>query len=132
MKRIIFLIILLLIIAGCGQKDVVSFDENSKLVIERQVGSESSVDYEVINEIEDEKTVQKVNDIFKGIKWQTNVDVEMPDPDYRLNRSYHIWITPKGDALEIVNTSNSNYGRLSESDTPRLFKIMTGKELESN
>lgn len=133
MKRFIFLIILLLLV-GCGQKDVVSFDDNSPLVIEKQVssGSELTGDYKVINEFEEKDTVQKVIDILKGVKWQTNVEVDMErEPDYKLNKNYHIWLTPQGDMLEIVNTNNSNYARLSESDSSALYKIMTGEDLES-
>lgn len=132
MKRFTFLIIILLLTVGCSQKDVVSFDENSTLVIEKQVSSES-VDYEVINEIKDKETVQKVIDLLKGVKWDKNIEVQMErEPDYKLDKTYHIWITPQGNTLELINTNNSYYIRLAQSDSSDLYKLMTGEELESN
>ncbi|MGG0720152.1 hypothetical protein ABE096_21605 [Robertmurraya massiliosenegalensis] len=130
MKKFILLIILLLFIGGCGQKDVVNFNEDSTLVIESLV---NSADYEVTNEIKDKETVQKVIDILKGAKWQKNVEVNMEsEPDLKLNKIYHIWISPQENILEIIDTNNKNYGSFSKTDSSSLYKILIGKELGSN
>ena len=128
MKKLIFIfVVLMLSIVGCSQKDVVDFDNNSKLTVEERVGDTN--DYEIIKVIEDEETVQKIIDIFKGVKWDTNTDREMAtEPEFRLN-SYDIWVTPNGDRLEIMNRNNSYYVSLSVEDSETLYEIMTGKEL---
>lgn len=120
-------------LAGCGQKDVLGFDENSAVVIEKRANNELSDDYEVIKEIEDKETVQKVIGILKGVKWQTNMDVDMEhEPDYKLNGHYHMWITPLGDRLEIIRVDDGGFGQLSKSDSAELFRLMTGEELEAS
>ncbi|MFD2043399.1 hypothetical protein ACFSTA_03315 [Ornithinibacillus salinisoli] len=122
MRKLIFFLLLLSIV-GCGHQNVVDFDNHSTLTIEKRV--EDTNVYEVINNIEDEDAVQQIMDIFKGAKWETSLDITMAtEPDYRLNK-YHIWITPNGDMLEIINRNNSYYVRLSEEDSAVLLKIMT-------
>ncbi|MBC5637003.1 hypothetical protein H8S33_09310 [Ornithinibacillus sp. BX22] len=133
MKKLIFLIIILLSISGCSQKDVVNFNKNSTLVIEERVGDESSNDYVVINKIEDDKIVQKVMDIFKSARWETNIDVSLEhEPDYKLNYNYLIWITPKGKNLEIINRDISIYVKLPEEVSSELFELMTGTDFILN
>lgn len=131
LKRFIILFIPLLLLVGCGQEDVVNFDEDSTLVIEGLINSKSAADYELIDEINEKETVQKVVGIFIEAKWDKNIEVQMErEPDFKLNNSYHIWVTPHGDLLEVINTNNSYYTRLSKSDSSGLYKIMTGKELD--
>lgn len=130
MKKIIFIFFLSLSIVGCSQDDVVNFDEKSIIVIEERVGDELSSDYQVIKEIDDVEVVQKVIDIFNDVRWKTNVEVDMAHaPDYKLNKNYHIWVTPKGNMLEIINTDNSYYVRLPEGTSSELFEILTGTDL---
>jgi hypothetical protein len=127
LKRFILFIILLVSIVGCTQKDVVNFDKDDTLVIEERVGDELSTNYEVINEINDEELVQEVINIFNGAQWETNVEVNMPrEPDYKINKNYHIWVTPKGNLMEVVITENSYYVRLSENQSSKLWTLMTG------
>ncbi|MDQ0352998.1 hypothetical protein J2R98_002859 [Alkalibacillus filiformis] len=130
-KHIIISIVLVLSIVGCSQKDIINFDKNSTLRVEERTGDELSSNYEVINKIEDEELIQEIIDIFQGIKWETNVDIEMThEPDYKLNKNNHIWVTPKGNMLEIINRDNGYYVRLQEEASSELFEIMTGKEIE--
>ncbi|MHA6253058.1 hypothetical protein [Oceanobacillus sp. CAU 1775] len=129
MKKYILLMILLFFIVGCSQKDEVIFEGSSTLVVEKRFGNESSSSFEVINEISDKDTIQEIVEIFQEIKWETHTEYNMPEPDYKLATDYHIWITPRGDRLEIININNSYYVRLSAKDSEELFELMTGKEL---
>ncbi len=116
-------------IVGCNQKGVVNFDKNDTIVIEERVGDELSTNYDGINEIDDEALVQEVIDIFNGAQWETNVEVNMPrEPDFKINKNYHIWVTPKRNMLEVVITENSYYVRLSENQSSKLWTIITSKE----
>lgn len=133
MKRIILLISLLLLVVGCSQKDAINFEGTSTIVIEKRSVGGLSEDYDIVKTIEDKETVQEIVRLFEKVKWQTNVEFEMVRlADYKLNDNYHMWITPQGDGLEIINQENSNYARLSKSESKELFKITTGKELSSD
>lgn len=129
-KSIILSVILLFSIVGCSQNEGVNFSENIVFVVEKRIGSEDSRDYEVINEIEDEESIQKMMNILKSAKWVTNVDFEMVrEPDYKLNENFHVWLTPVDNVLEIINSDNGYYGRLPNNNSSQLFEIMTGGAL---
>ncbi|MEN2465845.1 hypothetical protein [Ornithinibacillus sp. JPR2-1] len=131
MKKIILIIVLLIIVVGCSQqKNAVNFNKNSTLIVEERLGDEFSINYEVINQIQDKDIVQSIIDILRNVKWETNTDISMEhEPDYKLNEFYHIWVTPNGDKLEIINRDNSYYVSLSEQTSSDLFKIITGEDL---
>lgn len=112
-KSIILSIILLFSIVGCSQNESVNFDENTTIVVEKRIGDEGSHNYEIINESEDEASIQKIINILAGAKWVTNVEFEMVrETDYKLNSDFHIWLTPKSNMLEIINIDNRYYVRL--------------------
>ena len=129
-KSIILSIILLFSMVGCSQNESVNFDGNTTFVVEKRIGDEDSHDYEIINEIEDEASIQKIINILAGAKWVTNVEFEMVrETDYQLNSDFHIWLTPKCNMLEIININNGYYVRLPNKQSSQLFEIMTGRAL---
>lgn len=133
MKRLFFLMLILFSLFGCSNTTEVNFDQDATLIVEERIGDELSSDYQVINEINDPEIVQQFIDIFQDTKWYTDMEGMMgSEPNIKLNKSYHIWITPLGDRLEIINIYKGAYGRLSETESYDLYKIMTGKELKQN
>lgn len=126
MEKWFFPTLLFILIVGCNQQNEENFDGASTLTVEESV--EDDGEFEVINEIRDEDTIQIIIEILNNASWETNVDKDRLPPDYRLN-NYDISVSPQGNNLEIINRDNSNFARLSEEDSETLFEIITGMEL---
>ena len=132
MRKFIFLILFLFFLVGCSESAAVNFDEDATLVIEMQINGKNSDEYKVFGEIATEEIVRRIYEIIEGIKWETNVEYNMPTPDFEIKDHYHIWITPDGDQLEIMNIENSYFARLSKGESEELYLLMTGTSLSTN
>lgn len=132
MRKFIFLILFLFFLVGCSESAAVNFAKDATLVIEMQINGKNSDEYKVFGEIATEEIVRRIYEIIEGIKWETNVEYNMPTPDFKIKDHYHIWITPDGDQLEIMNIENSYFARLSKGDSEELYLLMTGTSLSAN
>lgn len=86
-----------------------------------------------------DEAAKQVTLILNLAELQENTKVSMSrPPDYNLGITrvtdddslflrdlYKIWLNPKGDRLELVNDSKSEYGLLSLEDSTKLLSIIT-------
>ncbi|EOD00705.1 hypothetical protein L21TH_1306 [Caldisalinibacter kiritimatiensis] len=133
---IVLFIILLIETSGCSNEDIIRAD---RIVVEKRI-TETNV-YKPINEIDDKSEIQNVKDILDIINWE-NVMVQMVRfPDYKFyfenfneesqsdRLTYHLWISPNKDKIELVIESKSKYIQLNKEKSIELFKIIVGKKL---
>lgn len=139
---IVFIAIFLVLTVGCANKikNEEIKNEGNKIVVEKRVGEADT--YEHYNEIKDSKEVQKLKDILDSISWETvKVSMAYP-PHYKFhfedtnNKAsgavYELWISPYKETVELLFVSSSKYVHLNAKVSAELFKIITGKELDSD
>lgn len=113
-------------------------NEGNKIIVEKRVGEADK--YEYYNEIEDSKEVQNAKDILNTISWE-NAKVSMAyPPHYKFHFEdtnskssgviYELWISPDKGKIELVVDSADKYVHLNKEVSGKLFKIITGKELD--
>lgn len=131
MKKAIYVMVLLFILVGCSQNETSDSADDLTFTVEKRI--EGSSNYETVKIIDNKKDLQRISAIFDEKDWTTNVNVDMArGPDYSLNALYDIWITPKGDNLEVNNRENSHFARFSEDESEALFQLITGKKLTAD
>lgn len=125
---------LLVLIAGCSSG---IRNAGNKIVVEKQISGSGK--YEFYNEIKDSKEVQNAKNILNSIKWE-NAQVNMVHPpEYEFHFEdtkskisgavYALWISPNKDKIELVIDGKAKYAQLSKENSEKLFKIITGKNL---
>lgn len=131
-----FIGISLLFIAGCSKESLNELQhEGNKILVEQRVGEENK--YEAYEEITDDSTVQKTNDILDSVSWE-NAKVSMVHPPHykfhfvandQSQFLYHLWISPNKDKVELIIEGESKYVQLSRSKSAVLFETITGVKL---
>ena len=126
MKKVVYLMILLILIVklvGCTKENESDY---KKLIIEKRI--KTSNDYEKFAEIIDKNLIKEVNDIIKNIKWDNSKVCMVRPPEYKFyfenlkDSIYELWISPNKEQLEIVIESKSKYIQLDEKESNKLLK----------
>jgi len=135
-KILIYLVAMILVLTvGCANR---INNEGNKIVVEKRVGEADK--YEYFNENKNIKEVEKAKVILNKINWKNaKVSMEYP-PNYKFHyedinskstgMTYKLWISPNKDTIELVTDSENKYVHLNKELSLRLFKIITGEELE--
>jgi hypothetical protein len=139
---IFFISMFLVLITGCAngisnERNKIN-NQGDKIIVEKRVGEADK--YEYYSEIKDSKEVENVKDVLNNITWE-NAAVSMAyPPHYKFyfedtnSKSsgviYELWISPDKGRTELVVDSASEYVHLNKEVSKKLFKIITGKELD--
>ncbi|WP_430786692.1 hypothetical protein VBD025_14475 [Virgibacillus flavescens] len=129
MKLLPFFLVILL--AACSEQKV---DKVTRIAVEI---TDEKDNYEELISITDSKRIQLIEDQFKKITWQPNVQVlmsrkedvlvtffnkydeNMPERLYE----YRIWFN-KSSAEIISKKENESYGKLDEEDSKKLKELL--------
>ncbi|QOR64928.1 hypothetical protein IM538_13850 [Cytobacillus suaedae] len=108
-------------------KDSAVIEKEDKLVVRIRIGEDN--EYEFYKEITDREKVEKVILILEKANWKNAKVMMAHPPNYKINNKYDIWITPLKNMLEVVIPSQSQYTKLSETESAILYEMITGEQL---
>lgn len=125
-----------LIVVGCSNNTIETSDVYIK--VEKRMGV--SDDFELINEVEEEEEVQRVQEISKNAQWENMKPDKNNLPDYQFHIVsndpkvdikpvlYSLWIRSDRKKVELFRAEN-DYVTLNEKDSAELFELLIGSKL---